>query len=181
MAELLLHVAFIDLGRRGQARAQRMPCEYLRALAFGKITADAGGERRGFHQPRDVAIVQPIDADTPAAINHAAEDRTMCDARKFQPGLKRYDRTGEIGRAAADFEKLFPSVSAKTNSQLRLVWIACGLDDTLLSVNRQFKDWMKSKDVQFTDVEVPGYAHVWPLWRQNLTELAPLLFQVRNK
>ncbi len=82
---------------------------------------------------------------------------------------------------AADFEKNFPNVGAKTNSQLRLVWIACGLDDNLNNVNRQFKVWLKSKDVQFTDVEVPGYAHVWPLWRQNLTELAPLLFQVKGK
>jgi enterochelin esterase-like enzyme len=82
---------------------------------------------------------------------------------------------------AADFEKNFPSLNAKTNAQLRLVWIACGLDDGLLTVNRQFKEWMKSKDVQFTDVEVPGYAHVWPLWRQNLTGLAPLLFQTKSK
>jgi hypothetical protein len=32
--------------------------------------------------------------------------------------------------------------------------------------------------VQFIDVEVPGYARVWPLWRRNLAELAPLLFWV---
>jgi hypothetical protein len=48
-------------------------------------------------------------------------------------------------------------------------------------VNRQFKEWLKSKDVQFTDLEVPEVAHVWPLWRQNLTELAPLLFQPKAK
>jgi enterochelin esterase-like enzyme len=81
----------------------------------------------------------------------------------------------------ADFEKNFPSLNSKTSSQLRLVWIACGLDDNLITVNRQFKEWMKSKDLQFSDVEVPGYAHVWPLWRQNLTELAPLLFQPKSK
>ena len=76
----------------------------------------------------------------------------------------------------ADFEKSFPDLSARANSQIRLLWIACGLDDGLNAVNRQFKDWLKSKDVRFTDVEVPGYAHVWPLWRRNLAELAPMLF-----
>ena len=76
----------------------------------------------------------------------------------------------------ADFAKNFPNVSAKTNSQLRLMWIACGNDDGLMAVNRQFKTWLKSKDVKFTDLEVPGFAHVWPLWRRNLAELAPLLF-----
>lgn len=90
-------------------------------------------------------------------------------------------RGGRGGRGAprmedADFAKNFPNLSAKTNSQLKVLWIACGLDDGLNAVNRQFKTWLKSKDIQFTDVEVPGYAHVWPLWRRNLAELAPLLF-----
>jgi enterochelin esterase-like enzyme len=88
------------------------------------------------------------------------------------PGGGRGPRTMED----ADFVRNFPNVTAKTNSQLRLVWIACGSDDGLLAVNRQFKTWLKSKDIKFTDLEVPGYAHVWPLWRRNLAELAPLLF-----
>jgi len=75
-----------------------------------------------------------------------------------------------------DFARTFPDLSAKTNSQLRLLWIACGADDGLLAVNRQFKTWLKSKDIRFTDEEIPGFAHVWPLWRRNLAELAPLLF-----
>jgi enterochelin esterase-like enzyme len=81
----------------------------------------------------------------------------------------------------AVFEKNFPALDAKTNKQLKLLWIACGTEDGLNSVNRQFKGWLKSKDIQFTDVEVPGMAHVWPLWRQNLTELAPMLFQATTK
>jgi enterochelin esterase-like enzyme len=59
--------------------------------------------------------------------------------------------------------------------------MACGTDDGLLNVNRQFADWMKSKDIQFTDEEVPGYAHVWPLWRRNLEELAQQVFQNKNQ
>jgi enterochelin esterase-like enzyme len=81
----------------------------------------------------------------------------------------------------ADFNLSFPDLNAKSASRQRLVWIACGLDDGLNTVNRQFKTWLKSKDIQFTDIEVPGYAHVWPLWRQNLAALAPLLFQGGGK
>jgi enterochelin esterase family protein len=76
----------------------------------------------------------------------------------------------------ADFAKAFPNLTAKANAQLKLMWIACGVDDGLIGVNRQFKTWLKSKDVQFTDLEIPGFAHVWPLWRRNLAEFAPLLF-----
>jgi enterochelin esterase family protein len=77
----------------------------------------------------------------------------------------------------ADFERNFPKLDAKANSQLRLLWIGCGTADSLNGVNRQFKDWLKSKNVKFTDREFPDIGHVWPLWRQNLAELAPMLFR----
>lgn len=77
--------------------------------------------------------------------------------------------------------KNFANLDGKANSQIRLLWIACGTADGLIGVNRQFKDWLKTKDVKFTDVEVPDMAHVWPLWRQNLTDLAPMLFQGKGK
>ena len=40
-------------------------------------------------------------------------------------------------------------------------------------MNRQFKGWLKSRGVEFTEQEVPDMAHVWPLWRQNLTDMVP--------
>jgi len=94
------------------------------------------------------------------------------------PGEGGRGRGGRGGQPMvdADFVKNFPDLTAKSASQLKLLWIACGTDDGLIGVNRQFKTWLKSKDIQFTDVEVPGFAHVWPLWRRNLAELAPQLF-----
>ncbi len=80
----------------------------------------------------------------------------------------------------ADFDKNFPTLTAKSASQLKLLWIACGTDDGLLGVNQQFAGWLKSKDIQFTNLEIPHYAHVWPLWRQNLAEVAQLLFQTKR-
>ena len=53
--------------------------------------------------------------------------------------------------------------------------------DGLIGVNRQFKDWLKSKGVEFTEQEVPDMGHVWPLWRQNLTDMVPRLFQAKGK
>ena len=77
----------------------------------------------------------------------------------------------------ADFAKNFPDLSAKVNNQVKLLWIACGTDDGLNGVNNQFKAWLKARDIKFTGLEIPGFAHVWPLWRRNLAELAPQLFQ----
>ena len=73
----------------------------------------------------------------------------------------------------------FPNLDAKANSQIRLLWIACGTADGLVGVNRQFRDWLNTRDVKLTYTEIPEIGHVWPLWRQNLTDLAPLLFQAK--
>ena len=87
---------------------------------------------------------------------------------------------GGRGLTPADFEKNFPNLNAKSASQLKLLWIACGTEDGLLGVNKQFTTWLKSKDIQHTYVEIPGYAHVWPLWRQNLAEVAQMVFQSKR-
>jgi len=73
--------------------------------------------------------------------------------------------------------KDFANLTSKANSRIKLLWIVCGTADGLLGVNRQFKDWLTARNVKFTQQEVPDMAHVWPLWRQNLTDLAPQLFR----
>ncbi len=72
---------------------------------------------------------------------------------------------------------LFPSLDAKPNAQIKLLWIACGTSDVLPGVNRQFKAYRDAKGVQATFTEAPNMAYVWPLWRQNLSDFAPLLFR----
>ena len=75
------------------------------------------------------------------------------------------------------FEKNFPALDAKANSQIKMLWLTCGTADSLIGVNRQFKDWLKSKNVRFTEEEAPDVGHVWPLWRRNLAEFAQKAFQ----
>lgn len=60
-------------------------------------------------------------------------------------------------------------------ANLRLLWIACGVDDRLITPNRQFIDWLKSKEMPVTQIETPG-RHTWSVWRDNLIHFTPLLF-----
>jgi enterochelin esterase family protein len=83
---------------------------------------------------------------------------------------------GQQTLAQSIIDNNFGKLDAKANSQVKLLWIVCGTADSLIGVNRQFKDWLKTKNVKFTESEVQDMAHVWPLWRQNLTDLAPMLF-----
>lgn len=90
---------------------------------------------------------------------------------------------GNAGRGAgpsnspAVFEKTFPALDSKVNASIRLLWITCGTADGLIGVNREFKEWLRSKSVRFTEEEVPDLGHVWPLWRRNLVDFAQKAFQ----
>ncbi|HEY6464459.1 MAG TPA: alpha/beta hydrolase-fold protein [Candidatus Acidoferrales bacterium] len=76
----------------------------------------------------------------------------------------------------AVFAQVFPEFGAKEAARLKLLYIACGTDDSLIGVNRTFKDWLKGKEIAYTDVETPG-AHTWSVWRNDLTQFAPMLFE----
>jgi enterochelin esterase-like enzyme len=78
---------------------------------------------------------------------------------------------------AETIAKVFPTLDAKANARLKLLWITCGTADGLVGVNRNFRDWLDTKGVKNTYIEVPDIGHVWPFWRQNLADFAPLLFQ----
>jgi enterochelin esterase family protein len=87
-------------------------------------------------------------------------------------------RGGQQALNPAIIDQNFGTLSAaKVNPQVKLLWIVCGTADSLIGVNRQFKEWLTAKNIKFTQSEVPDMAHVWPLWRQNLTDLAPMLFK----
>jgi enterochelin esterase-like enzyme len=80
------------------------------------------------------------------------------------------------GEIPEEFEKEFPGLDAKANAQIRLLWIACGTEDRLITVSRKLREWLKTKGVAHTDIETPGM-HTWMVWRRNLAEFASLLFK----
>jgi enterochelin esterase family protein len=107
---------------------------------------------------------------------------SMGGAESLLTGLNHLDEFAWVGAFSsggfdlADYSAEFPGVDASANQKLKLLWIACGTDDRLITVNRQFKSWLKNKGVQFTDIETPGM-HDWMVWRRNLAAFAPLLFR----
>ncbi|HXR76208.1 MAG TPA: alpha/beta hydrolase-fold protein [Bryobacteraceae bacterium] len=110
---------------------------------------------------------------------------SMGGAESLFVGLNALDRFAWIGSFSAgglsqDFNELFPKLDAKANSRIRLLWVACGTEDHLIDFNRKFREWLKSKDIQHVDIETPGM-HTWMVWRGNLSNFAPLLFQSKRK
>ena len=106
---------------------------------------------------------------------------SMGGSESLLTGLNNLDRFAWIGAFSAggmpdQFEKDFPSLDSKANEQIHLLWIACGTEDRLIKVNRDLREWLKTKGVQHTDIETPGM-HTWMVWRRNLAEFTGLLFR----
>jgi len=119
---------------------------------------------------------------------NAARDRnsraiaglSMGGLESLYTGLNHTDKFAYIiGMSSAadqrNFGEHMPDLDAK-KADLKLLWVACGTDDALLKPNREFIAWAKTKSLPVTAVETPG-RHTWVVWRDNLINVAPLLFR----
>jgi enterochelin esterase-like enzyme len=84
--------------------------------------------------------------------------------------------SGAINWYGDDFAGYFPAIKKGEDPKLKLAWVACGTGDGLIGANRKLLTWLKEQKVPFESKETDG-GHTWMVWRRNLTDLAPLLFQ----
>jgi enterochelin esterase-like enzyme len=94
-------------------------------------------------------------------------------------GLMHPELFAWIGTFSAGLNAKAISDLPQTNAQkanLRLLWMACGVDDALLKPNQTVIAALKAEGLPVTAIETPGH-HQWPVWRDNLIHFAPLLFQ----
>ena len=95
-------------------------------------------------------------------------------------GLANTDKFAWIGGFSSAVHLIDPPTQfgnlTPKSTDLRLLWIACGVDDGLLKANQTLAAYLKSKSLPVTEVETPG-AHVSFVWRDNLVHFTPLLFQ----
>ena len=106
---------------------------------------------------------------------------SMGGAQTLLIGLNTPDRFAWIASFSAggipeDYEKNFPGMSEKLSQELRLLWIGCGTEDGLITDNRKFSSWLKSRGVANTREETPG-RHTFLVWRRYLAHVLPMLFQ----
>jgi enterochelin esterase family protein len=120
---------------------------------------------------------------------HISKDRnsraiaglSMGGSESLLNGLNNLDKFSWIGAFSSgglpeDFKKDFPALDTKANQQLHLLWIACGTEDHLITLNRSLREWLTKKGVNNVGMETPGM-HSWMVWRRNLAEFAQLIFR----
>jgi len=106
---------------------------------------------------------------------------SMGGAESLHAGLNHLDEFSWIGAFSSggmlqNFEDEFPNLDISAQTKLHLLWVACGVDDGWIDLNRDFNKWLDSKGIKHTYIETPG-AHTWMVWRRNLANFAPLLFR----
>jgi enterochelin esterase-like enzyme len=179
------------------ARGKAKPMLIVMPLGYGapEIVSRGGGpglrdpnlRQRNYDRFRDALFTEVIPEVEKAY--RVSKDRnaraiaglSMGGAESLSTGLNALNRFAWVGAFSSgglgeDFNATFPSLDSKANARLQVLRIACGTDDRLIDGNRKLIDWLKSKDIRLTRIETPG-AHNWTVWRRNLAEFAPLLFQ----
>ena len=117
---------------------------------------------------------------------HAVAGLSMGGSESLLVGLNHAGDFAYVGSFSAgglgegDYGPSFPGITARSaaeiNAKLRVLWIACGTEDGLLAANQKFIAWLKEKGLQPITIQTPGM-HAWMVWRDNLANFAPLLFQ----
>ena len=147
---------------------------------------DADVRQRNFDNFRKALLTEVIpQVESAYPVSTKREDRaiaglSMGGSESLFTGLNNLDKFAYIGAFSPggldeNYAASFPTLDAKQAAQLKTLWIACGSSDDLIDANRKLKAWLKSQSIPFTDIETPG-AHTWMVWRQNLSDFAPLLF-----
>jgi enterochelin esterase family protein len=85
---------------------------------------------------------------------------------------------GNPASAAAGPDPIAPLAAnaAAANKQLKLLWIACGVEDTAMVGARATHEALQMAGIQHKFLETEG-AHHWRVWRRYLRDVAPLLFR----
>lgn len=118
--------------------------------------------------------------------DHAIAGLSMGGAESLLVGLNHVDDFAYVGGFSSaplmreDFAQALPAITAQSapdiKKKLRVLWISCGTEDGLIEANRKLGAWLKEKGIEVHAVETPGM-HVWMLWRDSLSNFAPMLFQ----
>jgi enterochelin esterase-like enzyme len=178
------------------ARGQARPMLIIMPLGYGNKEVIAGGwaglRNTGVWQDsvtkfRDILLKEIIpQVEKAYRVNTEPDSRavaglSMGGCESLFIGLNAPDRFGWIGAFSSggldeNFDRAYPAVNETINARLHLLWIACGKEDWLTGTNQKLVDWLRSKGVKLTWVQTPG-THSFTVWRRNLAEFAPLLFQ----
>jgi enterochelin esterase-like enzyme len=110
--------------------------------------------------------------------NRALAGLSMGGGQSLRVGLKHLDKFAWIGGfSSAIFGKAnIPGDAAEAAKKIRLLWVSCGEDDTLLNANKSFHASLDAQKVPHI-WHLESGAHTFAVWRNDLYLFSQLLFR----
>lgn len=108
--------------------------------------------------------------------NQAIAGLSMGGGQSLSIGFNHPSMFSAVGAfSAAVPQNLEPKLDAVAKSGLKLIWMACGKDDSLVARSNTASELLKKHGIKHVYKLTDG-AHTYTVWRQYLGEFAPLLF-----
>lgn len=108
---------------------------------------------------------------------------SMGGGQSLNFGLGNLDKFAWVGGFSSAPNTKTPDVlvpdPGKAKSQLKLLWISCGVDDGLMSFSKRTHDYLKAHDVPHIFYVEPG-AHDFKVWKNDLYMFSQFLFKPVN-
>ena len=113
----------------------------------------------------------PVKAD---AEHRAIAGLSMGGGQALTIGLRHPDTFAWVGGFSSAIFGLTPD--AEKAKKLRLLWVSCGDTDSLMDRNKALHTTLEDKKVPHVwHVDTGG--HTWPVWKNDLYQIAQMLFQ----
>jgi enterochelin esterase family protein len=127
-------------------------------------------------------IIPAVERDYPVARgrdNHAIAGLSMGGLESLTIGINHaayFAYVGGFSSAVKNLNFKQQMMDPGMARDLRVLWVACGTSDDLITPNRSFVNWAKTQHLPVTPIETEG-KHTWLVWRDNLIHFTPLLFR----
>jgi len=116
----------------------------------------------------------PVQADRE---HRAIAGLSMGGGQALTIGLKHLDTFAYVGGfSSALFGAQGNLIAEDAGKQLRLMWLSCGDEDRLMDASKTFHTALQDKKVRHI-WHIDSGGHTWPVWKNDLYLLAPMLFQ----
>lgn len=115
----------------------------------------------------------PVQADRQ---HRAIAGLSMGGGQALTIGFKHLDTFAYVGGfSSALFGDQGNLIAENAVKQLRLLWLSCGDEDRLMDASKTFHTALQAKKVPHI-WHIDSGGHTWPVWKNDLYLLAPMLF-----
>jgi enterochelin esterase family protein len=178
------HVIMDNLLAEGKVKPMLLVMPWAHAAPYGAPGAQNTELFERYLLEDIVPLAEANYRTAKGSANRAIAGLSMGASHSLHIGLRHPDLFGNIGLFSMggmprDFEEVHKPALADakgSNAKLKVFWIAIGKDDGGLERNRALRATLKKHGIRFTESEGEG-GHFYPVFRRELAEFAPMLFQ----